>query len=130
MFSDPIADMLTRIRNGYMAKKNVVIIPFSNMKKAVALSLKDNKYIKEVNVVENNNKKDLEVTLLYVDGKPAINTIQRVSKTGRRVYKDRKSLPYVLSGLGQAIISTSQGVMTAQEARKKSLGGEIICKVW
>lgn len=130
MLSDSIADMLTRIRNGYMAHRSTVVIPFSNMKLAIANVLKENKYIKDVVVKEDNHKKDLEVTLIYTNDKPAIQNITRISKSGRRVYANRTKLPFVLSGLGSAIISTSKGIMTDKQARKLSLGGEVICKVW
>ena len=86
--------------------------------------------LKKVTVKEEKQKKDLVVTLLYVQDKPSLTAIQRVSKSGRRVYEKKGNLPYVLSGFGKAIVSTSVGIMTADEARKKSLGGEIICRVW
>ncbi len=130
MYSDPIADMLTRIRNGYMAKKEFVIVPHSKMKAAIANVLVEEGYLKAVTVKEENNKKDLEIALQYINGKPAITRVVRISKAGRQVYKNKKSLPYVLSGLGKSIISTSQGIMTANQARKKSLGGEVVCNVW
>lgn len=130
MFSDPIADMLTRIRNGYQASKKSVSIPYSNLKKATLKVLKETEYISDYTEEKDGNKKFLKVTLLYKDDKPAITSIKRISKSGRRVYKGKEDLPYVLSGLGIAIVSTSKGVMTARNARKQSLGGEIICKIW
>ncbi len=130
MLSDSIADMITRIRNGYLAHKSSVVIPFANQKKAIAEVLKANEYIEAYEITENDNKKDLQVKLLYKQNKPAITKIIRVSKSGRRVYGGKKELPYVLSGLGHAIITTSKGVMTDKDARRQGLGGEIICKVW
>lgn len=130
MFSDTIADMLTRIRNGYMAKKKSVIIPFSNIKMAIAKIMIKNNYLKDAKLLKKDNKKDIQITLLYQDNKPSIKKIERISKSGRRIYKSKDNLPYVLSGHGHAIISTSQGIMMANEARKKSLGGEVICQIW
>lgn len=130
MFSDPIADMLTRIRNAYHAHQAELDMPYSNFKKAIAQLLKDNKYLSDYSVGEDNNKKTLHLVLSYPNGNPAITSIRRVSKAGRRLYSGKNKLPYVLSGLGIALISTSKGLMTAQEARKKSLGGEIICEIW
>jgi small subunit ribosomal protein S8 len=130
MYSDTIADMLTRIRNGYMAKKTVIVIPFSKVKLAIAESLTANSYLKSVKETKDGKKRNLEIALLYKDNQPAIKKLIRVSKSGLRVYQKTNKLPYVLSGLGKSIISTSQGIMTADEARKKSLGGEVICKVW
>ena len=131
MYSDPIADMLTRIRNSYLAKHQQVILPHSTIKEAIAKVLKQYKYITDYKVISlDNHKKNLEVTLLYEKGKPAITKISRVSKAGRRVYQNKHNLPFVLSGLGIAIVTTSQGLMTARSARTKNLGGEIICRVW
>jgi len=133
MFSDTIADMLTRIRNASMAGKKEVDIPFSNQKKAIAKVLLKEGYIAEI--VENKKKvepkdKLLKIKLRYKQGMPAIEGIIKVSKPGRRVYKPYKKMPRVLSGFGMAIVSTSKGVMSAEEAKKKKQGGEIICKVW
>lgn len=130
MYSDPIADMLTRIRNGYMAKAGQVVIPHSKLKTAIAEVLKESQYLKEVSVQEENKKKTLVVELLYKQGKPAITKMIRISKAGRRVYQSKSKLPHVLSGLGIAIISNSKGVMTDKQARKQGLGGEIVCQVW
>ncbi|MGI5828302.1 MAG: 30S ribosomal protein S8 [Patescibacteria group bacterium] len=130
MLSDPIADMLTRIRNGYMAQKESIIVPHSKFKEEIAKVLTANRFLKEVTVEEEDKKKFLVIDLLYVNGKPAVTAVEKISKAGRRMYRGRKKLPYVLSGLGKAIISTSKGVMTAEEARKQSLGGEVICQIY
>ncbi|PIP53356.1 30S ribosomal protein S8 [Candidatus Beckwithbacteria bacterium CG23_combo_of_CG06-09_8_20_14_all_34_8] len=130
MLSDSIADMLTRIRNGYLAHKEEVSIPYANQKKAIAEVMLKNEYIESYRLEENGNKKDLYVKLLYKQDKPAITKIIRVSKTGRRMYAGKKRLPFVLSGLGRAIVTTSKGVMTDHDARRMGLGGEIICKIW
>ncbi len=130
MYSDTTADMLTRIRNGYMARKLMVNVPFSNFKKSIAEVLEKTKYIDSYLVTENGGKKIIEIKLLYKNGKPVLEKIIKISKSGRKIYSNHKDLPYVLSGYGIAIITTSQGVMTAKEARKRSLGGEVICKIW
>jgi len=130
MLSDTIADMITRIRNAYLARKSEVIIPYSNQKKAIAEVLENNSYIQSITVAENQNKKDLVIKLLYKNNQPAINKIIRVSKAGRRIYSSKKELPFILSGLGRAIVTTSRGIMTDHDARRLKLGGEIICKVW
>ncbi len=130
MFSDSIADMITRIRNGYLARKSEVSMPYANQKKAIAEVLKVNGYIESYSITEDGNKRDMQVKLLYRQNKPAITKIIRVSKSGRKVYAGKTKLPFVLSGLGRAIITTSKGIMTDHEARKQGLGGEIICKVW
>lgn len=130
MYSDTIADMLTRIRNGYMAKKSQVLMPYSKNKQAIANILIEQNYLKDMEVSEDGIKKTLVLNLLYKNRKPAITKIISISKSGRRIYKKSNDLPYVLSGYGEALISTSQGVMTATQARKRSLGGEVICKIW
>jgi len=130
MFSDPIADMLTRIRNGYMAKKTVVAVPHSKMKEAIAAVMVNNNFLKAVETTEENKKKTLVLSLLYLNGRPAVTNIKRISKAGRKVYQKKSNLPHVLSGLGKAIVSTSVGIMTAAEAKKKSVGGEVICEIW
>ena len=130
MYSDPIADMLTRIRNAYLANKKDLVLPFSNLKKAIAEVLVAEKYLTKVEEVKDGKKKDLKIELLYKNNKPAITKIERISKASIKVYQKKDELPYVLSGRGHAIITTSKGVMTARQARKKSLGGEIICKVY
>jgi small subunit ribosomal protein S8 len=130
MYSDPIADMFTRIRNGYMAKQKTVSMPASKMKIAIAELLAQMHYIKAHEVKDEGSHKSLHVQLSYYKGKPAITKIKRVSKAGRRIYRSSTDLPYVLSGLGIAIISTSEGVMTAKQANKKGLGGEVVGEVY
>lgn len=126
--SDPIADMLTRIRNGQSAAKADVSMPASKMKQAIAKVLKDEGYIKDFSVSEGP-KADMTVSLKYFEGRPVIESIKRVSRPGLRIYKNKDELPKVLNGLGVAIISTSQGVMTDREARAAGRGGEVVCLV-
>lgn len=126
--SDPVADMLTRIRNGQTAAKADVTMPASNMKKAVATVLKDEGYIKDFSV-NDGAKPELTVTLKYFEGKPVIEMIKRVSRPGLRIYKNSGELPKVLNGLGVAIVSTSKGLMTDKAARSAGIGGEVICLV-
>lgn len=126
--SDPIADMLTRIRNGQTAAKADVAMPASNMKQAIAKVLKDEGYIKDF-AVSDDAKAQLTVSLKYFEGRPVIESIKRVSRPGLRIYKNKDELPKVLNGLGIAIVSTSKGVMTDREARTNGHGGEVICLV-
>lgn len=125
---DPISDMLTRIRNGQAASKVSVKMPSSKQKVAIAAVLKAEGYITDF-AVAGDTKPELEVTLKYFEGKKVIDTIQRVSRPGLRIYKGANDLPKVMAGLGIAIISTSHGVMTDRAARNASIGGEIICYV-
>jgi len=125
---DPISDMLTRIRNGQAASKVSVKMPSSKQKVAIATVLKAEGYIADFSVA-GDTKPELEVTLKYFEGKKVIDTLKRVSRPGLRIYKGASDLPKVMAGLGIAIISTSQGVMTDRAARKASIGGEIICYV-
>lgn len=125
---DPISDMLTRIRNGQAASKVSVKMPSSKQKVAIAAVLKAEGYITDF-VVAGDTKPELEVTLKYFEGKKVIDTLKRVSRPGLRIYKGANDLPKVMAGLGIAIVSTSQGVMTDRAARKASIGGEIICYV-
>ncbi|MDH5735012.1 MAG: 30S ribosomal protein S8 [Gammaproteobacteria bacterium] len=126
--SDPIADMLTRIRNGQSAGKVDVAMPASNMKQAIAKVLKDEGYIKDFSV-SSDAKAEMTVSLKYFEGRPVIDSIKRVSRPGLRIYKNKDELPKVLNGLGIAIVSTSSGVMTDREARAAGHGGEVICLV-
>lgn len=126
---DPISDMLTRIRNGLSAAKVRVAMPSSKLKVAVCQVLKDEGYINDFNVDEGNGKPELTVLLKYFEGKPVIATLRRVSRPGLRTYTGKDDLPQVLGGLGVAIVSTSQGVMTDRAARKAGHGGEILCYV-
>lgn len=128
--SDPIADMLTRIRNAHSAEKNVVSMPFSTKKLALAKVLEEEGYIVGSSKVEDvASKPQLEITLKYFQGKPVIETIDRVSKPGLRIYKSKNELPNVKGGLGVAIISTSQGLMTDRAARAQGHGGEVLCYI-
>jgi len=126
--SDPIADMLTRIRNGQSASKAEVSMPASNMKQSIAKVLKDEGYITDYTVSEDA-KAEMSVSLKYHNGEPVIDTIQRMSRPGLRVYKNKDELPSVLNGLGIVIISTSTGMMTDRAARAAGIGGELICSV-
>lgn len=127
--TDPIADMLTRIRNGVSANKMEVKIPSSKVKKSIAQVLKDEGYITDFSVQDIDGKPVLNVTLKYYQGKPVIDSIKRVSRPGLRVYKGKDELPTVMAGLGIAIVSTSAGVMTDRAARKAGFGGEVLCTV-
>lgn len=127
--TDPIADMLTRIRNGASANKMEVKIPSSKVKKSIAQVLKDEGYINDFSVQDIDGKPVLNVTLKYYQGKPVIDSIKRVSRPGLRVYKGKDELPTVMAGLGIAIVSTSAGVMTDRAARKAGFGGEVLCTV-
>lgn len=127
--SDPIADMLTRIRNGQQAQKMLVTMPSSKVKVAIARVLKDEGYIEEFAVRENAGKPELDISLKYYAGRPVIERIERVSRPGLRVYKGSEKLPTVMNGLGIAIVSTPKGVMTDRAARAGRVGGEVICYV-
>jgi small subunit ribosomal protein S8 len=127
--SDPIADMLTRIRNGQQAKKTEVSMPGSKLKAAIASVLKDEGYITDFSSGEVDGKPVLTVTLKYYEGKPVIEKLQRASRPGLRTYKGKDELPKVMGGLGVAIVSTSQGVMSDRAARKAGFGGEVLCYV-
>ena len=126
--SDPISDMLTRIRNAQNARKPSVSMPSSKFKLAIAKVLKEEGYIADFQVTADG-KPTLAITLKYFQGKPVIDMIKRVSKPGFRVYKNADELPTVIGGLGVAIVSTSQGVMPDREARRQNIGGEVICLV-
>jgi small subunit ribosomal protein S8 len=127
--SDPIADMLTRIRNGQGARKVSVSMPASKAKEAVAKVLQDEGYILGFATEGEGAEKQLTVELKYFDGVPVIETIQRTSKPGLRIYRSKDELPKVLGGLGVAIVSTSAGVMSDRQAREKGIGGEVLCVV-
>jgi len=127
--NDPIADMLTRIRNAGRAGKTEVSMPSSKMKAAIAEVLRDNGYVSEFRV-DGDVRKELKIELKYLDEKPVIEGIERVSKPSRRVYAGSDELPRVLDGLGIAIISTSKGVLADRAAREQRTGGEVLCYVW
>jgi len=128
--TDPIADFLTRIRNAIRAKKKFVEIPSSNMKLKIAEILKDNHFIKDFNVIEDNKQNIVRVHLKYVDGESSITDLQRISTPGLRSYVNQNNIPRVLNGLGLAILSTSKGLLSDKQAKKESIGGEVICHVW
>lgn len=131
MHSDPIADMLTRIRNGMVARLPKVDIPGSKVKIEVARILKQEGYVANYRVANDNKKQVLKVYLKYrPDRKPVITRLTRVSKPGRRVYVDSHSIPRVIGGMGVCVLTTSRGVMTGQQARKKGVGGELLCTVY
>jgi len=127
--TDPIADMLTRIRNGQKARKIAVSMPASKEKEAVAAVLKDEGYITSFDTSGEGATKALSVELKYYEGTPVIETVKRISKPGLRVYRGKEELPKVLGGLGIAIVSTSAGVMSDRQAREQGIGGEVICVV-
>jgi len=127
--SDPIADMLTRIRNAQMVQKTTVVMPASKLKVAIAQVLKDEGYVEGFAVVGEAAKQQLEIALKYYAGKPVIEHIERVSRPGLRVYKGRHDIPNVKNGLGVAIVTTPKGVMTDRKARQAGIGGEVLCYV-
>lgn len=134
MTNDPIADMLTRIRNALMVGMPAVNIPTSNIKVEIARILKEEGYIEDFEIVEATPVNQIHIALKYYgsrrERRPVITHIERISKPGRRVYRGRKDLPRVMSGIGIAIVTTPKGVMTAQQARREKTGGEVLCYVW
>lgn len=128
--TDPIADFLTRIRNASKAKLLRVDIPASKMKIQIAEILKNEKYIHDYTIIEDNKQNIIRVQLKYRGGVSAISGLKRISKPGLRIYKPAEQLPRVLNGLGTAVISTSKGLLTDKQARSQSLGGEVICYIW
>lgn len=144
MLSDPIADFLARIKNGYLARKKEMIVPYSKLKENLAKILVEEGYLKEGKrqkarlpslqqaggQAKSKKQDELILTLKYEGKKPALTDVQRVSKPGLRIYVGKRKIPKVLGGLGIVIISTSKGLMTDKQARKKGLGGELVCKVW
>ena len=127
--SDPIADMLTRIRNAQRVEKTEVVMPSSKLKAAIAQVLTDEGYIEGFKVDANEGKPQLRIGLKYYAGRPVIESLERVSRPGLRVYKGRDDIPAVMNGLGVAIVSTSRGVMTDRRARSQGVGGEVLCYV-
>lgn len=132
--SDPIADMLTRIRNAQMREHKTVSMPHSTIKAAIAEVLQKEGYIQEFKVLPEKPQSVLQLTLKYVgdrrDRRSVITGLERVSRPGRRVYVGKGDIPWVLSGMGISIVTTSQGIMTGQQARRLGVGGEVLCKVW
>ena len=127
--SDPIADMLTRIRNALMMKHAYVMMPASRIKKAIADILVEEGYIKQASILTDGHPK-LRLDLKYDEDGPIISKIKRVSKPGRRIYKKKNEIPWILSGVGIAILSTSRGVLTDRQARRYGVGGEVLCYIW
>ena len=128
--SDPIADFLIRIRNAVHARKKYVDMPASNQKVGMAELMKQSNFIKDFNVMEESPQKTLRVHLQYVNGTPSITGITKISKPGLRRYVGKDDIPRVLNGLGMAIISTSQGLLTDKQARQQEIGGEVVCHIW
>ncbi len=129
--TDPIADMLTRMRNGARARHDQVLMPGSRLKLAVAKIMKEEGYIRDYELLRDGPKRTLRVWLRYADDRtPILSGLTRISKPGRRVYSKSGDMPYVLGGMGVAVVSTSQGVMTGQQARKRNVGGEVLCYIW
>lgn len=132
--SDPIADMLTRMRNAMMREHPTVSIPHSNVKESIAQVLKDEGYIENFEVLPGKPQSVIQVTLKYKgdrrNRRSVITGLERVSRPGRRVYVGKKDIPWVLSGMGVAVLTTSKGIMTGQQARRHGIGGEVVCKVW
>jgi small subunit ribosomal protein S8 len=127
--TDPVSDMLTRIRNAQMVGHTEVVMPASKLKAAIAQVLKDEGYVEDFAMRDNGAKKELRIGLKYYAGRPVIERLERVSKPGLRVYKGREDIPRIMNGLGVAILSTSRGVMTDRKARADGVGGEILCIV-
>lgn len=129
--TDPIADMLTQIRNSLLVGHKTCLVRYSKIKEEILKILKENGYIRDYKIEEKNSKKGIRITLSYDrENKPAIHNIKRISKPGRRVYNSTDKLPYVLGGMGMLVLSTSKGLMTDKRARAERVGGEIICEVW
>ena len=129
MLTDPISDMLIRIKNAYMAGKNELVLPSSKMKLSIANILKDNRYIYSAEE-SGDKKRELKIKLLYQGKEPALHEVRRISKPGRRIYAPAGNLPKVMNNYGIAVISTSRGIMTNKEARKLNVGGEVICEIY
>ncbi len=128
--TDPIADMLTRIRNAIMVRHDSVVMPASKVKLGIAKILKDEGFIADYEIVKGKPHREIKVQLRYIDDKPAISGLKRMSKPGLRLYVQKKEIPRVYGGLGIAIISTSQGLKTGQQAWKQGSGGELLCYIW
>lgn len=128
--TDPIADMLTRIRNAVAVKKPELVLPFSKIKFSIAKLLEKESYVGAVEEVKTGKFSQLKIKLVYNEGTPSIQHIKRISKPGQRVYVAGKEIPRVLGGYGLAIVSTSKGIMAGQEAFRENIGGELICEIW
>ena len=131
MLTDPIADFLIQIKNAYRAGKNTLVLPYSKLKEALAHLLSTEGYIGKVEMQKIDKiKKSLFIGLLYDGKKPKLTEVVRISKVGRRVYVGKKKIPYILGGMGIAILSTPKGLLTNKQTQKKGIGGELICKLW
>ena len=130
MVTDPIADLLTRVRNAAMARHDGVMVPASKMKIEMTKILKDEGFIADYSIVKGETQRMIKITLKYIDKQSAFIGLERVSKPGLRVYSGKGEIPRVFGGLGISILSTSKGIMTGQEAWKNNLGGEVLCYVW
>jgi len=131
MMTDPIGDMLTRLKNALMARHRSIIVPASKMKLEIARILKEEGYIEDYKYIKEETQPKIEIILKYDENKrPIIAGVKRISKPGRRIYRGYRDIPKVLDGFGIAIVSTSQGIMTDHEARKRKVGGEVICEIW
>lgn len=128
--TDPIADFLTRVRNAVKAKKKFVDIPSSNTKVKMAELMRDSRFIRDYNVVEDNKQNLLRIHLKYIEGEPSISGLKRISTPGLRRYVGKDDLPRVLNGLGIAILSTSKGLLTDKQAKLEAVGGEVLCHIW
>jgi len=131
MITDPVADLLIRIKNGYLAGKIEVTMPYSRFKESIAQVLREYEFVDDISVKEQNKKKSLTIYLRYENGKqPALKNVTQLSKPGRRMYRQHSSIPSVRGGFGILLVSTSKGVMSGEQAKKGNLGGEILAKVW
>ena len=129
--TDPVADMLTRLRNAQAVRRRLVLVPASRMKVAIARILKEEGYIRDFEVTMDRPQPMIRIWLKYANGRePMMTSLKRVSKPGCRVYRGRRGIPWVLSGMGIAIISTPKGVLTDREARRLGVGGEVVCQIW
>jgi small subunit ribosomal protein S8 len=130
LITDPIGDMFTRIKNAFLAKQEKVVVPHSKMKEAILLKLKENKYIKDFEIIEKKPQNEIIVELSYIDDSPAISGFKRISSPGRRLYAGVEEIPSALNSYGITIVSTNKGILTDREARKLNVGGELIYQIW
>jgi small subunit ribosomal protein S8 len=130
VMTDPIADMLTRIRNAISSKKTGVEMPSSNLKIAITKILKEEGYIDDFETIKDDKQGILKIKFKYINGESMIHGIRKVSKPGRRIFKDKRKIPLIMGGLGISIVSTTKGVITGDECKKSGIGGEVICEVW
>lgn len=128
--TDPIADMLTRLRNAVAVKKPEVVLPFSKVKFSIAKLLEAEHYIKKAEKIEVTARPFIRVELKYENGRPALNHLKRISKPGQKIYVNKENVPRVLNGFGLAIVSTSKGIMSSTQARRDKVGGELMCEIW